>query len=52
MKTLLLLLLLCLTAQAYDPLTKGIEGTRLELTKRDEKRSREIPLRVYLPAEK
>lgn len=51
MKTLLILALLCITARAYDPLAPVTAGTSIELTVRDEKRSRDIPLRVYLPVE-
>jgi predicted dienelactone hydrolase len=55
LKTLLLLATLTLLASAagaYNPLTIGQAGASLELTVRDEKRGRQIPLRVYLPAEK
>lgn len=37
---------------AYDPLTITQTGETIELTVNDTKRSREVPLRVYLPAAK
>jgi predicted dienelactone hydrolase len=33
----------------YDPLVRGAAGTHLDLVVRDEGRSRDIPVRVYLP---
>lgn len=46
--------LLPFPAQAYDPLAtpKAAGVTAADLTVKDEKRDREIPLRVYLPADK
>lgn len=52
MKSLFLLTLLGIAAHAYDPLAPGAAVTIIELTMHDEKRSREIPLRVYLPSQK
>jgi dienelactone hydrolase len=52
MKVVLLLLMTALMAAAYDPLAlpTGPLPAPLDLSCRDEARSREIPLRVYLPA--
>jgi len=52
MKVLLLLLMTALTAVAYDPLVLPAASlpAPLDLSCRDEKRARDIPLRVYLPA--
>jgi predicted dienelactone hydrolase len=48
-RTLPLLALLSFQVFAYDPLSEKGGGTSIELTVRDEKRDRAIPLRVYLP---
>lgn len=49
---LILLLGSTITIQtrAYDPLTIAEKGTTLDLVVNDSKRSRDVPLRVYLPA--
>lgn len=52
MKSIALVCLIHLTAFAYDPLAISSTGSSIELTVTDAKRSRDIPLRVYLPAEK
>ncbi len=39
-----------LQIRAYDPLAEGAQGSSIELTVHDEARRRELPLRVYLPA--
>ena len=52
MKVVLLLLMTALMAAAYDPLALPAASlpAPLDLSGRDEKRARDIPLRVYLPA--
>ena len=51
-RILILTSTLALTAHAYDPLTPGPAGSSIVLTVTDPARSRDIPLRVYLPAQK
>lgn len=48
--TLFFLLLTTLPLRAYDPLAVNAAASSIELTARDASRSRDLPLRVYLPA--
>ncbi len=47
---LCILLLIVPPLRAYDPLAVGAAGSSIELTASDASRSRDLPLRIYLPA--